>query len=75
MRGRHAAGAGSLGQAPMPHIDQIMEEAKAFHDAYKGQRDFDDFARVLRAFFEHTLHSHVYGDVAPISRRDRDGLS
>ena len=61
----------------MSGADKYMEDAKEFYDAYKvkrGKSKFDGFKVLLRAFFEHTLNSHVFGECAEASQKDEDGL-
>ena len=54
-----------------------MVDSKKFYRAYKkrgGTCTLEYFKELLRAFFEHTLNSHVVGVVADISRKDDDGM-
>ena len=54
-----------------------MVDSKKFYRAYKkrgGKCTLEYFKELLRAFFEHTLNSHVFGEVADISRKDDHGM-
>ena len=54
-----------------------MADSKKFYRAYKkrgGKFILEYFKELLRAFFEHTLNSHVFGEVANISRKDDQGM-
>ena len=57
--------------------DQYMGESQIFFAAYKrrkGKCSFDAFKDLLRAFFEHSLNSHVFGERADTSQKDDRGL-
>ena len=57
--------------------DKYLKDAEEFYVAYKAQEGtcgFDEFKNLLRALFEHTLNSHVYGERAEASRKDDGGL-
>ena len=61
----------------MSCADKYMEDAEEFYAAYKaegGKFEFDGFQVLLRAFFEHTLNSHVWGERADASRKDKNGF-
>ena len=54
-----------------------MADSLKFYRAYKkrgGQCTIEYFKELLRAFFEHTLNSHVFGEVADTSRKDDHGM-
>ena len=58
-------------------VDKYMEDAQEFYHAYKtqgGECGLDDFKKLLRAFFEHTLNSHVWGARAETSQKDKNGF-
>ena len=57
--------------------DKYTKDSKEFYKAYKkrgGKCSFDGFSELLRAFFEHTLNSHVWGEGSDNSRKDDEGL-
>ena len=61
----------------MSCVDKYMEDAQEFYHAYKtqgGECGLDDFKKLLRAFFEHTLNSHVWGECAETSQKDKNGF-
>ena len=58
-------------------VHKYMEDSKEFYKAYKkrgGKCSFDAFAELLRAFYEHTLNSHVWGESSEISQKNDNGL-
>ena len=57
--------------------DRYMKDSQEFFNAYKkrgGKCSFDAFAELLRAFYEHTLNSHVWGECSEFSQKNDDGL-
>ena len=61
----------------MSCVDKYMEDAQEFYHAYKtqgGECGLDDFKKLLRAFFEHTLNSHVWGECAETSQKGKNGF-
>ncbi len=61
-------------RSPAPSgADKYMEDSKDFYKAYKkrgGKCSFDAFTELLRAFFEHTLNSHVWGERSETSQKE-----
>ena len=58
-------------------VHKYMEDSKEFYKAYKkrgGKCSFDVFTELLRAFYEHTLNSHVWGEGSETSQKDERGL-
>ena len=54
-----------------------MVDSKKFYCAYNkrgGTCTPEYFKELLRAFDEHTPNSHVFGEVADISRKDDQGM-
>ena len=54
-----------------------MADSKKFYRAYKKRGSkctLEYFKELLRAFFEHTQSSHVFGEVADILRKDDGGM-
>ncbi len=57
--------------------DRYMKDSQEFFKAYKkrgGKCSFDAFTALLRAFYEHTLNSHVWGENSEISQKNDNGL-
>ena len=57
--------------------ERYMEDAQEFYNAYKsrgGKCRFNNFKELLRAFFEHTLNSHVFGLCEKSSQKDEEGF-
>ena len=56
---------------------KYMDDSMEFYKAYKkrgGKCSSDAFTELLRAFYEHTLNSHVWGEVSEISQKNDNGL-
>ncbi len=54
-----------------------MDTAQEVHNAYRnggGKCGFDAFQELLRAFYEHTLNSHVWGEPSETAQKGGDGL-